>query len=140
MEESSMPYGTVKEKKGDLVVVSLERQDMCGDCHACEMLSGKKTCTLNCKSQIPCEIGDQVEITLAQERFIKATYLMYGIPLVGFVVGLLAGYAIGMVTHLGEIIGIIGAIVGMCLGFMLIKRKEKKKQFQKYLPQIIAKR
>ena len=140
MEESSMPYGTVKEKKGDLVIVSLERQDMCGDCHACEMLSGKKACILNCKSQIPCEIGDQVEITLAQERFIKATYLMYGIPLGGFVVGLLAGYAIGMITGLGEIIGIIGAIVGMCLGFALIKSKEKKKHFQKYLPQIIAKR
>ena len=43
-----MPYGTVKEIKGNIAVVSMERQDMCGECHACEMMSGKKNCTLSC--------------------------------------------------------------------------------------------
>ena len=86
-----MPYGTVKEIKGKTVVVSLERQDMCGDCHACEMMSGKKSCTLNCETDQPYRIGDKVEVDITNQYFLKATYIVYGVPLVGFIIGLILG-------------------------------------------------
>lgn len=136
-----MPYGTVKSKNGDYATVVLERQDMCGDCHACEMLSGKKECTLNCECLAACEVGDQVEITLSQERFIKATYLMYGVPLLGFVIGLFGGYGIGLLlgTYI-EAVAMIGAVIGTTLGFVILKIKDRKKDFQKFLPKIVRKK
>lgn len=136
-----MPYGTVKSKSGDYATVVLERQDMCGDCHACEMLSGKKECTLSCQCLTECEVGDQVEITLSQERFIKATYLMYGIPLIGFVMGLFGGYGIGLLVGAYiELIAMVGCVIGTTLGFMFLKIKDRKKDFQKFLPKIVGKK
>lgn len=136
-----MPYGTVKEIKGNTVVVTMERQDMCGDCHACEMISGKKACTLNCEAHINCEVGDQVEVTLTNEYFLKATYIVYGVPLLGFVAGLVIG--IGITTALsvskGDLWISVCAILGAAAGVGYIKLRERKKAYQKFLPHIIAK-
>lgn len=135
-----MPYGTVKSKKGELATILLERQDMCGECHACELLSGKKACQLTCECQIECEVGDKVEVALTNNRFLKATYIMYGVPFVGLIVGLFIGYGAGLFFgKLSELGGIIGAIMGMLLGLYWIKVKERKKEFKKYLPKIISK-
>lgn len=135
-----MPYGTVQSKKEDYVTVVLERQDMCGDCHACEMLSSKKKCTINCESEISCDVGDYVEINVTKNRFLKATYLMYGVPLVTYLSGVFIGSFMGNVMgSQGEIGGVIGGIVGIAVGYGIIKKKETKKDFQKYLPKIVRK-
>ena len=137
-----MPYGIVKEIKGNTAVVTMERQDMCGDCHACEMISGKKSCTLTCKTYVPCQVGDQVEVTLTNDYFLKATYLIYGVPLVGFLVGMIAGIALSKViqsTH-EDIIVALGMIIGTAIGVLYIKRKDKQKAYQQFLPHIVGKK
>lgn len=142
-EEKSdrMPYGIVKERKNDLAVVVMERQDMCGDCHACEMMSGKKQCTLTCKDDIKSNIGDRVEITLGAQHFLKATYIMYGVPLIGFVGGLIISLVFTKLFHL-KIVDLwvtLGMILGMMIGVFYIRCREKKRVYQKYLPHVIAK-
>lgn len=136
-----MPYGTVKEVKGNTAVVTMERHDMCGDCHACEMMSGKKACTLNCETHIKCEAGDQVEVTLTNEYFLKATYIVYGVPLLGFVVGLMIGLGITKALNFsgGDLFIAACAILGTAAGIGYIKMRERKKAYQKFLPHIIAK-
>lgn len=133
-----MPCGVVKEVKESTVVVTMERQDMCGDCHACEMISGKKSCTLNCETQIPCQVGDKVEVGLTSDYFLKATYLIYGVPLIGFLIGLLIGISATKYIEVAytDLI-LVGCIaVGTGLGVLYIKKRDKKKAYNQYLPHI----
>lgn len=136
-----MPYGTVKEIKGKTAVVILERQDMCGDCHACEMISGKKACTLNCQTRVPCEVGDRVEVSITNEYFLKATYLVYGVPLVGFLMGLLVGilFTKGMTSSYEDLVITLTTIIGTALGVGYIRFKDKKEAYHKFLPYVIGK-
>ena len=135
-----MPYGVVKESGKKYAVVQLERQEMCGECHACDYVSGKKSCKLKCEKQIECEAGDTVELLLAQSSFLKATYIMYGTPLVGLVIGLVLGYFASKLLSSGreDLYVLVGAIVGIGIALLIIKWGEKKGKFKKYLPQIIA--
>ena len=137
-----MPLGIVKEVKDKTVVVTLERQDMCGDCHACEMISGKKACTLTCESKIPCQVGDQVEIELTTDYFLKATYLIYGVPLLGLVVGLIIGIGITkiMIVPLEDLVMAACMLIGTGLGIIYIKVKDKKKSYHKFLPHVVEKK
>lgn len=139
--KNKMPYGIVKEIKDNTVVVTMQRQDMCGDCHACEMLSGKKQCTLNCKTDIPCQIGDQVEVSITNDYFLKATYLIYGIPLVGLLLGLGMGVCVSRVigVQYEDIVVVVSMIIGIGLGMFYIKVKDHKKTYEQFLPQIIGK-
>lgn len=134
-----MPYGTVKEIKGNIAVVSMERQDMCGDCHACEMMSGKKNCTLSCVKKVPCEVGDKVEVTLTTDYFLKATYLVYGVPLLGFVIGLGLGVVLSKAiqTSYSDLWIALCILLGTGAGVLYIKMRDKKKAYGKFLPSII---
>lgn len=136
-----MPYGIVKEIHEDLAVVTMERQDMCGDCHACEMMSGKKECTLTCRNHIACEVGDCVEVTITNDHFLKATYIVYGIPLVGFIVGIAAGVILSKILTIGEedLWIVVGAVLGTLIGIGYIKWRDKRKTYNKFLPHIVGK-
>ena len=54
------------------------------------------------------EIGNKVDIVLDNADFMKATLIMYGIPFVAFMIGILGGYygALSMGINNGEIIGL----------------------------------
>ena len=136
-----MPYGIVKEVKGNTAVVVMERQDMCGDCHACEIMSGKKDCTLSCQTKIPCQVGDKVEIALTTDYFLKATYLIYGVPLIGLLVGLGVGIGLSKILSVSyeDLIVALCIIIGTGLGILYIKSKDKKQTYTKFFPHIVSK-
>lgn len=136
-----MPSGKIQSKKGELATVLMERQDMCGECHACEMLAGKKECILTCQCEVPCEVGDEVDISLSKDYFLKATYMMYGIPLLGLIIGLFLGYSLGeLIGEKSELLGLLGSLIGIGVSLLCIKIKEAKQHFNKYLPKIIGKK
>ena len=82
-----------------------------------------------------------MEIALTNNRFLKATYLMYGIPFLGLMVGLFVGYGAGIgLGRNEEVFGMIGAVIGVVLGFGFIKWKEKKQAFKQYLPKVVSKK
>lgn len=136
-----MACGIVKEKKDNRAVVIMERQDMCGDCHACEMLSGKKQCQLTCEVKSECEVGDRVEVQLGTSHFLKATYIMYGIPLLGFIGGLAVSLIIVKLLQIESTDWWLaaGMLGGTLIGAGYIKIKDKRSTYQKYLPHITSK-
>lgn len=134
-DTKAMPKGIVKEVKDDTVIVMLERQDMCGDCHACEMISGKKSCILQCQTKIKCEIGDVVEVQLSNHLFLKATYLLYGMPLIGFISGLCISYFL----NLSDWITALVTLVSTSLSIIYIKIQDKRKLYYSFLPHITKK-
>ena len=137
-----MPYGVVKEVGKRYAIVQMERQEMCGECHACDYITGKKDCILRCEKEIECQVGDMVELKLAQPTFLKATYVMYGFPLIGLIIGLVIGLGASKLFRLGseDLWVLIGGLLGIVLPLIGIKWAENQGKFKKYLPYIIAKR
>lgn len=136
-----MPVGTVEKVENKYIFVKMERQDMCGECHACEMLTDKKSCNLKCVSNIKCKTGDRVEVSLENSTFLKATYIMYGLPFVGLVIGFIVGYILQtyIVPQWGEVVMAVTALVGMGIMLAYIYIRDKKNAYKKYLPRIVAK-
>ena len=123
-----MPIGTVEKLESDCVIVTMERQDMCGDCHACDMMGEVKKCTLKCVNKCSSQIGDKVEVDVSNSTFMKATLIMYGLPLIGLVAGVGLGY------QASELLGIILGFSFMAGIFGLIKLGDHKKKYEKMLP------
>ncbi len=137
-----MPYGVVKEVDKKYAVVEMERQEMCGECHACDYITGKKNCTLRCTREIECQVGDKVELKLEQTTFLKATYVMYGFPLIGLIIGVVLGFGASKLFLAGseDLWVLVGGLLGTVLPLLGIKRIEKQGKFKKFLPRIICKR
>lgn len=126
-----MPVGTVEKVEADFVIVTMERQDMCGECHACEMIGEVKKCTLKCMNTCHSQIGDRVEIDVANQSFMQATFIMYGLPLLGLLGGIGVGYQIS------EGVAIVLGILAMALIYGIIKLGEHKNKYEKMLPSAI---
>ncbi|MDF2594137.1 MAG: SoxR reducing system RseC family protein [Clostridia bacterium] len=135
-----MPSGIVQSIEGQYAIVEIKRQDMCGDCHACDAVHEAKECTLKCINNVRSQVGDIVEISLDQQIFLKATFIMYGLPLAGLLGGLGIGFlATQLFVQLpSELLIIAGAFAGMLIAFLFIKEKEKRNQYKKMLPHIIS--
>ncbi|MHC1748533.1 MAG: SoxR reducing system RseC family protein [Cellulosilyticaceae bacterium] len=134
-----MPIGRVSSIKGEIATVIIERQDMCGECHACEITGEKKNCAIQCSNDSKGEVGDTVEIELEKSLFLRATFIMYGIPLAALVIGLALGSGIANYFNgaYKEMIMIVVGIICMAITFIVIKTKDKKKKYEALLPRII---
>jgi sigma-E factor negative regulatory protein RseC len=135
-----MPSGIVQSIEGQYAIVEIKRQDMCGDCHACDAVHEAKECTLKCINNVRSQVGDVVEISLDQQIFLKATFIMYGLPLAGLMGGLGIGFlAAQLFTQLpSELLIIVGAFAGMLIAFLFINQRDKRNQYKKMLPHVIS--
>ncbi len=128
--------GKVIELKENIAKVSMQRHEACKDCHACDMGKSQEM-ILTAKALCEVKIGDNVEVHLENKDFLKATSIMYGIPLITLVIGFISGY------YLGEYIGLNGDIIGFALGIIFlsityfwIKSNEEKWKSGNYEPVI----
>lgn len=133
-----MPKGTVEEVVGKYAVVEIMRNDMCGDCHACDVVHPAKKCTLKCLNKCESKAGDIVEISLDNTTFLKATLIMYGLPLIGLLVGLGIGAVIANILDTGseELFMAIGGLLLAGVSLLWIKKRDKEEKYNKMVPQI----
>ncbi len=108
--------GIVKEVNGEMLTVEFERQEACGDCHACHLGStncAKHTITLAGKA----EVGDEIVVEMDESHIMAASATAYMIPFAGFIIGLLITYALG----LPEPVMALGAIAGTALAYVVMR-------------------
>lgn len=131
--------GTVERIEGNYAYVRIMREEMCGDCHACDMMGEKKKCEIKCFNNTNSLVGDVVEVDGSSNHFLKATGLMYGLPLICLLGGLGLGYLLplGQLGSLREGVMIITGLGSMAGMFWWIKRRDAKKEYEVFLPTII---
>jgi len=86
--------GVVIELKNDLAVIKMKRTEACSKCRACISGMSEKEMIMEADNQCNAQVGDWVELELAENGFFFAVMIMYGIPLVAFLVGILLTYFI----------------------------------------------
>ena len=108
--------GIVKEVNGEMITVVFERQEACGDCHACSLGStncAKHTITIPGKA----DVGDEIVVEMDESHVMAASATAYMIPFAGFMIGLLSGYAL----KLSEPMMALCAVAGTAVAYMVMR-------------------
>lgn len=134
---------TVVSLSGNRAEVRMQRQDACSHCEmsrgcgtgAIGRLLGKRNKPVNIAVDQNLKPGDQVELGLPDEAFLKASVLIYGLPLLGLFLGALLAETI--FTHV-EWIVFIFAVAGLLSGLAASASIAKIKFARQFNPEVLA--
>lgn len=130
--------GIVSDIQGKKAQVIIQRSAACGDCGACQVGKNKLTMEANAVNFVGAQKGDQVEVEMSFVNVLKASLIIYGIPLIVFILGVVAGNYLPVQNQSDN--PLISFIIGlslMALSFIVIKIFDRKGVFSvKYEPHI----
>ncbi|MGL4606867.1 MAG: SoxR reducing system RseC family protein [Eubacteriaceae bacterium] len=84
--------GIVDKLVGNNAKVVIQRHAACGDCSACQVGKEKMTMETLAKNPIASKPGDLVEVEMQFTSVFRAAGIMYGIPLIAFIIGCVSVY------------------------------------------------
>ena len=132
MESELRTVGTVMAVDGEKASVVFKRSKACGDCHACVSF-GTDQAETEIENTLGAKVGDRVAIELHQGSVFKASLMLYGMPLVLLLAGVLLG---------SQISNLAGALIGIgaaALSFVILHLLEPKfKRAGEFAPKMIA--
>lgn len=123
MDESLSAVGTVHEIKGDQATIVFKRSKACGDCHACASF-GDGNSVIELENTLGAKVGDRVRIELHSGAVFKASLILYGIPLIALLLGVVLGSRISDLA--GALIG-IGAAAAALIAIPLFEPRIRRK-------------
>jgi sigma-E factor negative regulatory protein RseC len=98
--------------------------------HACTACAEKAGCaskdapprtrTIWLASEMALTPGQKLAVAVPQDQVLRSALWMYGLPLAGFIAGLLAGAVLGEKSALG------GALIGLVAGFALASHQSRR--------------
>ena len=119
MSEEVRQKGTVVETKGKKATVRFMKTDACGHCNACFRF-GSNEADIEMDNTLGAKKGDEVFIDMHATTVLKASAIVYGIPIIGLIIGVLVA------SRFGDIYAAAGG-VGLCLvSFLVLKKLEPK--------------
>lgn len=134
-----MEVGQVIEVKDDQVILRMVRNPACGSCHACSMGAESQTLKLQALNLCAAQKNDMVEIRLDGDSFLSAVSILYGIPLIFLLLGIIGGSFLGeaLFPAQKELVAIALGFGLTALSFLAIKSREKHFRREKYIPKAV---
>lgn len=104
--------GLVVKVTGDVAFVSVIRPSECGDkCDSCAGSCNVKSMVVEVPNSLSAQVGDQVELRMQSANLVRLSFLMYTVPLMAFVIGVIGGYG------LAPTLGLNSDVLGLGVGF-----------------------
>ena len=119
----------------------MQRHSACASCGQCTKLSSEcQDLVVEVDNAIGAKKGDYVEVSMESVRVLKATVLVYLVPLICLLSGtILTYYILNLVKYSGQI-DIISGIVGLVctfISYLILKKNDDKfKESRQYIPKI----
>ena len=131
--------GQVIERKENLVVIKMTRTEACAKCSACFVGAGMSSKDIIVEADNECDanIGDWVEMELRENGFFMATLIMYGLPFLGLMAGIILGYftvPILMPQVNQEVVSFVLGLIFMTGVLFWIRSQESRWEGKKYRP------
>ena len=131
----------VTRRDGELVELELQRNATCGQCElnkgcgtgALGRLMGHRSKPIQLHTDRDLEPGDRVMLGLPESALVKASLMIYGLPLLGMVV---AGILSALVTS-SEFLVVVAAFAGFFAGFKFARIIANALEDEQLLPYII---
>lgn len=122
----------VNRVKGNHAYIELVRNPKCDGCKACAFY-GQDKIVLPAIKGCECEAGDTVVVEMPEKQYILAPLLLFGFPLICFLIGLLIGTAVG-----GELIMVLFGFAFAALGYSVAVLVDKTiKNNPKFMPIVV---
>lgn len=129
--------GQVVETDGDMVVVKMRRTEACAHCRACLTGLSEQEMIINAINKCDAKTGDWVDIELYDNGFFTAVLVLYGIPMLALMAGILLGYFLAPLIGAGNIKEPLSFIVGVIFtlfSYLWIKNNQSRWENKKYKP------
>ena len=115
--------GIISKIDGDEAEVQIKRVSGCGgNCEHCGGSCESAFHGLKVKNTIDAKIGETVKIEFKESESMKASLIIYLIPLAGFLIGLLGAFLMNM----SEMNALLAAVIGLLIGFSVIHLSDKR--------------
>ncbi|MCG8483037.1 MAG: SoxR reducing system RseC family protein [Clostridia bacterium] len=116
--------------------VTIMRHSACEKCGACHVGSSNRNVSITAENNINAQLGHIVEVQMATQNVLSAALIMYVIPLIILVTGILIGTKLFQ-GEKGDILSIILGFVLLALSYFVIKKNEH--HFSKKYKAVITK-
>jgi len=135
--------GFVLRVEGELAIVKTKRSTMCDGCGSggfCRALGGGSDVEVAARNEAGAKVGDEVRVTVPPKTFLKASFLVYMVPVAALIVGALLGSTLGPSLSAGvssDVFAVVFGLVLFFLSFVLIRVWTKEtKGSRQYCPVI----
>ena len=123
--------GIITNIDGNIFTISIKTEDNCEGCgirFLCSPGSDKdKTITL--ENTVDAKLGDRVAVSEASNILLKLSFLQYGLPLIGFLLGVIIATQFKIQLQPVELYqflcGLLGLGLAGLISYMIIKRMAK---------------
>ena len=112
--------GEITESKNGMMEITFCRPEACASCKACE--GGKKEHKIRVRGEG--RVGDIAIVDMPDAMIVKASAVAYGIPLIGLLAGMAAGYTM---SGGKDLFSMIGAAAGLAVSLAVLKITEKRR-------------
>ena len=133
---------TVLRAQHGRVEIQMQRQSACSHCElsqgcgtgAIGRLLGHRSKPLIIDSRLELKPGDRLTLGLPDSSFLKASLVIYGLPLMTLVVTSIAGH---WLFSGSETMVLLAAVSGFCAGLVISARLAKQHFSQQFYPRIM---
>ena len=138
--------GVVKAVHGTMAVALTTRESECEHCKAkssCEAMGGTgANAEVRAINTANAQVGDIVTITMRSASLLKASFVIYMVPMLALVGGMVLGFLLAPFLPLTEE-QVVGALAGLALvgSFVWLRKRGKAlSQNRAFIPEITAKK
>jgi sigma-E factor negative regulatory protein RseC len=115
--------GRVAQIEDGKALVEIEKGTDCVKCHAgCVCDFGKKVVLVEVEDPVGVHKNQMVQLSIAEGSSLRAAFVVYGIPLLAIIIGVLLGEYLGEKFGIATLFEILGAFVGLGLSLFIIKQ------------------
>ena len=146
MAGSLTKTAVVKAVQGRMALVVTRMEPACKGCKArdaCTSLGGGgANAEVRARNTVGAEAGDIVTISMRGSSLLKASFLVYMLPILAMVGGIVLGYLLSRVISVDKnvLVGLFG-LVGLSGAFIWLKKKGNKLSGNKeFVPEIVSKK
>jgi sigma-E factor negative regulatory protein RseC len=124
--------GLITKIDNNFATITIDSTDDCKDCGIRFLCSpgSEKEKIIRLENTIDTKVGDRVSISEASNILLKLSFLQYGLPLIGFLLGIVIGTQIPIkllpVEFYQFLCGLFGLGLAGLISFLIIKGMAKK--------------
>lgn len=133
--------GIVSEIEGDIAKVEILKKNACEKCAASGVCHPGEQELMEAANPLGAKKGQKVKVVVAPQLYLKASIILYGIPMASFVTGAIVAKNLA-IKYLGEANSDLWAFFAgaacLMISFIFIREYNKKvEKTQKYKPVIV---
>lgn len=138
--------GVVKAVQGRMALVMTRLEPECESCKAkgaCTSLGGGGANTeIRARNTVGAEPGDVVTIGIRGSSVLKASFLVYMLPILAMIGGIVLGHFLSRLTSVDKnvLVGVLGLLAFSGAFVWLKKNSDKFSSKQEFIPEIISKK